>query len=86
MRRGRGGAVQDHVCDLAAAGVRLESPVQIHEEALAGKARPCAPEDCAICAGKQKLHKHKTYRAWPTPRGRTPRWCIVSVARAVPCT
>jgi len=37
-------------------------PVQIHEEALAGKSRPCAPEDCARCAGKQKLHKHKTYQ------------------------
>jgi len=37
-------------------------PVQIHEEALAGKTRPCAPEDCAKCAGKQKLHKHKTYQ------------------------
>jgi len=36
--------------------------VQIHEEALAGKSRPCAPEDCARCAGKQKLHKHKTYQ------------------------
>jgi len=37
-------------------------PVQIHEEALAGKSRPCAPEDCARCGGKQKLHKHKTYQ------------------------
>ena len=37
-------------------------PMQIHEEALAGKERPCAPEDCARCAGKQKLHKHQTYQ------------------------
>ena len=36
-------------------------PMQIHEEALAGKSRPCAPEDCARCAGGQKLHKHRTY-------------------------
>ena len=36
--------------------------MQIHEEALAGKSRPCAPEDCARCTGKQKLHKHKTYQ------------------------
>lgn len=36
--------------------------MQIHEEALAGKSRPCAPEDCAKCAGKQKLHKHRTYQ------------------------
>jgi hypothetical protein len=36
--------------------------VQIHEEALAGKSRPCAPEDCARCAGRQKLHKHRTYQ------------------------
>ena len=35
--------------------------MQIHEEALAGKSRPCAPADCARCAGKQKLHKHQTY-------------------------
>ena len=37
-------------------------PVQIHEEALAGNSRPCAPHDCARCDGKQKLHKHQTYQ------------------------
>ena len=43
--------------------VRFESrPVQIHQESLGGKVRPCAPEDCARCAGKQKLHKHRTYQ------------------------
>ena len=36
--------------------------MQIHEEALAGETRPCAPPDCANCAGKQKLHKHQTYQ------------------------
>jgi hypothetical protein len=36
--------------------------VQIHAEALAGRSRPCAPEDCARCAGKHKLHKHDTYQ------------------------
>ncbi len=36
--------------------------MQIHEEALAGKSRPCAPHDCARCGGKQKLHKHRTYQ------------------------
>lgn len=36
--------------------------MQIHAEALAGESRPCAPEDGARCAGKQKLHKHRTYQ------------------------
>lgn len=36
--------------------------MQIHEESLAGKSRPCAPEDCARCASKQKLHGHRTYQ------------------------
>jgi len=36
--------------------------VQIHEEALAGTSRPCAPGDCARCGGKQKLHKNQTYQ------------------------
>ena len=44
-------------------------PVQIHEEALAGKSRPCAPEDCANCAGKQKLHKNQTYQRNANPTG-----------------
>jgi len=54
---------QDHACGLAAgvSSVRIP-PVQIHEEALAGKSRPCAPKNCTGCAGKQKLHKHKTYQ------------------------
>jgi len=50
--------------------VRFESsPVQIHEEALAGKSRPCAPADCAKCDGKQKLHKHRTYQRNANPTG-----------------
>lgn len=36
--------------------------MQIPQDALAGKSRPCAPEDCARCAGAQKLHKHGTYQ------------------------
>ena len=43
--------------------------MQIHEEALGGKVRPCAPEDCARCAGKQKLHKHRTYQRNANPTG-----------------
>lgn len=43
--------------------------MQIHEEALAGKPRPCAPEDCALCAGKQKLHKHRTYQRYANCTG-----------------
>ena len=63
MRRRRGGGIAGPYLRLGAGGhlVRFP-PVQIHEEALAGKTRPCAPEDCARCAGKQKLHKHKTYQ------------------------
>jgi hypothetical protein len=44
-------------------------PVQIHEEALAGRSRPCAPWGCARCGGKQKLHKHKTYQRNANPTG-----------------
>ena len=36
--------------------------MQIHEEALAGESRPCAPQDCARCGGRQKLHRHRTYQ------------------------
>ena len=36
--------------------------MQIHEEALVGRSRPCAPGDCARCGGSQKLHKHRTYQ------------------------
>lgn len=43
--------------------------MQIHAEALAGESRPCAPEDCARCAGKQKLHKHRTYQRNANPTG-----------------
>jgi hypothetical protein len=43
--------------------------VQIHQEALAGESRPCAPEDCAKCAGKRKLHKHQTYQRNANPTG-----------------
>lgn len=43
--------------------------MQIHEEALAERSRPCAPEDCARCAGKQKLHKHQTYQRNANPTG-----------------
>lgn len=43
--------------------------MQIHEEALAGKSRPCAPEDCANCAGRQKLHRHQTYQRNANPTG-----------------
>lgn len=50
MRLGSGGCA-----------VRIR-PVQIHEEALAGTSRPCAPGDCARCGGKQKLHKNQTYQ------------------------
>jgi len=62
MRRRRGG-IAGPCLRLGTGGdlVRFP-PVQIHEEALAGKTRPCAPEDCAKCAGKQKLHKHRTYQ------------------------
>lgn len=57
MRRGRGG-LRD--CRGGSRWLGIAS-VQIHEESLAGKTRPCAPEDCAVCAGRQKLHKHQTY-------------------------
>lgn len=65
-RRGRGGGIEvdpDDPCALAAGrcAVRFRR-VQIHEEALVGKSRPCAPEDCAQCAGKQRLHIHQTYQ------------------------
>lgn len=43
--------------------------MQIHEEALAGKSRPCAPQDCAKCAGNQKLHKHQTYERLASSTG-----------------
>jgi hypothetical protein len=64
------GAVGGHACALAA-GRRSFGipPVQIHEEALAGKSRPCAPGDCVKCAGKQKLHKHRTYQRNANPTG-----------------
>ncbi len=62
MRRGSPGGRGVARLRLGAAGcsVRIR-PVQIHEEALACGSRPCAPEDCARCAGKQKLHKNQTY-------------------------
>lgn len=69
MRRGRGGGAGPCL-RLGGGGclVRL-LPVQIHEEALAGKSRPCAPDDCARCAGRQKLHKHQTYQRNAAPTG-----------------
>jgi hypothetical protein len=36
--------------------------MQVHQEQLPDGSRPCAPEDCARCAGKQKLHRHQTYQ------------------------
>ena len=35
--------------------------MQIHEESLKGGDRPCAPEDCLTCKGRQKLHVHGSY-------------------------
>jgi hypothetical protein len=35
--------------------------MQIHEEALKGADRPCAPSDCARCRGGQKLHYLGSY-------------------------
>jgi hypothetical protein len=69
MRCGQGGMFGSRL-RLGDGAVRFESrPVQIHEEALAGKSRPCAPEDCAKCDGKQKLHKHQTYQRNANPTG-----------------
>lgn len=36
--------------------------MQVHQEQLPDGSRPCAPEDCARCSGRQKLHKHQTYQ------------------------
>jgi len=35
--------------------------MQVHESSLNGSERPCAPQDCAKCAGHQKLHRNGTY-------------------------
>mgnify|MGYP000216635473 CR=1 FL=1 len=35
--------------------------MQIHEEALKGTERPCAPLDCVLCKGARKLHRHGSY-------------------------
>jgi len=32
--------------------------MQIHQEALGGNDRPCAPAGCGQCKGAQKLHRH----------------------------
>lgn len=36
--------------------------MQIHAEKLCGASRPCAPSDCALCKGSQKLHANGSYQ------------------------
>ena len=43
--------------------------MQIHEEALNGADRPCAPLDCLLCRGIRRLHKHGHYKRNADPTG-----------------
>lgn len=43
--------------------------MQIHREALGGQSRPCGPEDCALCRGCQRLHRHGGYERHAGARG-----------------
>ena len=57
--------------------------MQIHESSLKGADRPCAPKECAKCAGCQKLHRNGTYTRFRKVEG---QWeCLISRFRCPRC-
>ena len=45
--------------------------MQVFASALQGAERPRPPSDCQRCEGKQKLHRHRTYKRFAQPSGET---------------
>lgn len=43
--------------------------MQIFQSSLKGATRPCAPEDCARCGGRQKLHRHGAFPRYGAVKG-----------------
>ena len=57
--------------------------MQVHESSLKGADRPCAPQECAKCAGCQKLHRNGTYSRFRKVEG---QWeCPISRFRCPRC-
>ena len=76
-----------HACDLAVIAVRLESrPCKSTKKHWPESRAPVRRGTAADAAASKSSTSTKPTCAMPTPRVRTPRRCIVSVARAVAFT